>query len=122
MKYLVTVNGEKYEVEVESATGQAAAPVQPAPQPVVQPQPTAVQQPTAAAPAGGEQIKSPLPGVILDVKIAAGDQVKKGQVIFIIEAMKMENEIMSPVDGVVTQVAIAKGASVNTGDLLAVIS
>ena len=101
-KYRVNVNGTVYEVELEEITGGAAA----AP---------------ASAPAGGEQITSPMPGNILSVNVSAGDTVKKGQVLMILEAMKMENEIMSPCDGKVVSVSVAKGAAVESGTLLCVI-
>ena len=84
------------------------------------PVPAAIPAPAAApAPvAGGEKINAPMPGNILDVKVAAGQMVKKGDVLVILEAMKMENEIMAPRDGKVAQVACTKGATVNTGDVL----
>ena len=75
----------------------------------------------SSAPAGGEQITSPMPGNILSVNISAGDTVKKGQVLMILEAMKMENEIMSPCDGKVVSVSVSKGAAVESGTLLCVI-
>ena len=111
-KYRVNVNGTVYEVELEEITGAApaaapvAAPAAPAP---------------ATAPAGGEKIAAPMPGTILSVNVAAGDAVKKGQVLMILEAMKMENEIMAPCDGTVTSVAAAKGAAVESGALLCTI-
>lgn len=107
-KYRVNVNGTTYEVEVEEMTeapAQAAAPVSAAP----------------AAPAEGEQITSPMPGNILDVRVAPGVAVKAGQVLMILEAMKMENEIMCPKDGRVASVNVTKGAAVETGTLLCVI-
>ena len=106
-KYKVNVNGTVYEVEIEEMTGApAAAPVAAAP----------------AAPAGaGERVAAPMPGNILSVNVAAGDTVKKGQVLMILEAMKMENEIMAPCDGRVTAVAVAKGAAVESGALLCTI-
>lgn len=135
MKYIVTINNKEYEVEVEK--GQAAvlgmktvsapvntafqaapAPVSAAPAPAVQ-APAASPAPVAAA--SGEAIKAPMPGTILDIKVTAGTKVKKGQVLVILEAMKMENEIVAPVDGTVAQIQAVKGSSVNTGDLLAVI-
>ncbi|RCX08898.1 biotin-dependent enzyme [Anaerobacterium chartisolvens] len=130
MKYIVTINNKNYEVEVEK--GQAtvvgttqtvavaakpveqAAPVPAAP--AAAPAAAAVQQSVA-----GEPVKAPMPGVILDIKVSSGASVKKGDVLFILEAMKMENEITAPKDGVVAQISAAKGASVVTGDLLAVL-
>ncbi|HHT65450.1 MAG: biotin/lipoyl-containing protein [Caldicoprobacterales bacterium] len=135
MKYIVTINNKKYEVEVEKGQANlinvedAAAPVvvQAAPQTQAAPAPVAQQAaPAAPAPApsasvaatSGEPVKAPMPGTILDIKVSSGQTVKSGEVLFILEAMKMENEIMAPVDGVV-QVVAAKGATVNTGDVLA---
>ena len=112
-KYRVTVNGTAYEIELEELTGAAPAA---APAAATAPAPAA-----AAAPAGGEQVTSPMPGTILSVNVAAGDAVKRGQVLMILEAMKMENEIMCPRDGVVASVNISKGASVESGTLLCVI-
>ena len=107
-KYKVNVNGTVYEVEIEEMTGAPAA------------APAAA--PVAAAPAGdGERVAAPMPGNILSVNVAAGDTVKKGQILMILEAMKMENEIMAPCDGKVTSVAVAKGASVESGTLLCTI-
>ncbi|MBP3632207.1 MAG: acetyl-CoA carboxylase biotin carboxyl carrier protein subunit, partial [Oscillospiraceae bacterium] len=77
--------------------------------------------PVAVAPAGGEKVTAPMPGNILAVNVAAGDTVKRGQVLLILEAMKMENEIMAPRDGKVTAVAVAKGAAVESGALLCTI-
>ena len=133
-KYIVTVNGTGYEVIVEEAAlganyvapvatpAPAAAPA-PAPAPAATPAPAAA---PAAAPApvvagDGEKVNAPLPGNILDVKVASGASVKKGDLLCILEAMKMENEIVAPIDGTVVTVAATKGSSVNTGDLLFVI-
>ena len=113
-KYRVTVNGTAYEIELEELTG--AAPT-PAPAPAAAPAPA----PAAAAPAGGEQVTSPMPGTILSINVAAGDTVKRGQVLMILEAMKMENEIMCPCDGKVASVNTSKGSSVESGTLLCVI-
>lgn len=115
-KYRVNVNGTVYEVELEEITGggTAAAPAAAA-------APVATPAAPASAPAGGEQITSPMPGNILSVNVAAGDTVKKGQVLMILEAMKMENEIMSPCGGKVVSVSVAKGAAVESGTLLCVI-
>lgn len=110
-KYRVTVNGTAYEIELEELTGAAPAPAAAAPAPA----------PAAAAPAGGEQVTSPMPGTILDVKVSQGASVKKGDVLMILEAMKMENEIMCPCDGKVASIHAAKGAAVESGTLLCVI-
>ena len=114
-KYRVTVNGTVYEVDVEDISGAApvAAPAAaPAAAPVAAP---------VSAPAGGEQVTSPMPGNILAVNVAAGDTVRKGQVLMILEAMKMENEIMCPCDGKIVSVSVTKGATVESGTLLCVI-
>lgn len=110
-KYVVNVNGTKYEIEIESIDGAAAAAQAPAQAPAAAP---------VAASGEGEAINAPMPGTILDVKVANGQTVKKGDVLMILEAMKMENEIMSPCDGTVTSV-IAKGTSVETGASLCTI-
>jgi glutaconyl-CoA/methylmalonyl-CoA decarboxylase subunit gamma len=110
-KYRVTVNGTAYEVELEELTG--AAPAAPA----AAPAPAAAQ----AAPAGGEQVVSPMPGTILSVSVAAGARVTRGQVLMILEAMKMENEIMCPRDGTVVSVGASKGMAVESGTPLCVI-
>ncbi len=111
-KYRVNVNGTAYEIELEELTGAAPAPAA---------APAAAPAPAAAAPAGGEQVTSPMPGTILDVKVAQGAAVKKGDVLMILEAMKMENEIMCPCDGKVASIHAAKGAAVESGTLLCVI-
>ena len=110
-KYRVNVNGTVYEVELEDITGSA-----PAAAPVAAP---AAAPAAPAAPAGaGEKIAAPMPGNILAVNVAVGDSVKKGQVLMVLEAMKMENEIMCPCDGKVTSVNVSKGSTVETGTLL----
>ena len=112
-KYRVTVNGTVYEVELEEITG--AAPATPAPA-------ADKPAPAPAAPAGeGERITSPMPGTILSVNVIPGQSVRKGDVLMILEAMKMENEIMCPRDGVVGSVQAAKGAAVESGTLLCVL-
>ncbi len=112
-KYRVTVNGTAYEIELEELTGAAPAPAAAAPAPAP--------APAAAAPAGGEQVASPMPGTILDIKVSQGASVKKGDVLMILEAMKMENEIMCPCDGKVASINTSKGAAVESGTLLCVI-
>ncbi len=108
-KYKVNVNGTVYEVEIElmdenAVSSASAAPAASAP----------VQTDTAA----GEAVSAPMPGTILAVNATAGQDVKKGDVLFILEAMKMENEIMAPRDGKVSAVNVAKGAAVESGTVL----
>lgn len=127
MIYNVIINNKEYEVEVDK--GQAnllktndVIHLEPVVQTVkseIQPVQTTV--PTASTNIGGESIKSPLPGTILDIKVSTGAKVKRGQLLLIIEAMKMENEIVAPKDGIVSQVIVSKGANVATNDLLMVI-
>ncbi len=114
--YKVTVNGTAYEITLEAidAADVKAAPVAPA----AAPAPAA---PVAAAPAGGESVTAPMPGNILDVKVANGAAVKKGDVLVILEAMKMENEIVAPCDGTVN-VVVTKGSSVETGAVICTIA
>ncbi len=111
-KYKVTVNGTAYEIELEDITGTAAA------NKAASPAAPKVAAPAPAAPTGnGETVNSPMPGNILSVNVKVGDAVKKGDVLMILEAMKMENEIMSPCDGTVKSV-VASGISVETGTVL----
>lgn len=118
MKQLkITVNGKAYDVTVEEQ-GVASAPVAAAPVAAPAPAPTAA----PAAAGEGEKINAPMNGNIVDVKVAAGQQVKKGDVLVILEAMKMENEIMAPNDGTVTAVCVAKGETVDTGKTLVTIA
>ena len=130
MKYKVTLNGKTYEVEVEKgkailldeyealAPAPAAAPAAAAP----------AAAPIAAAPAApvnlaaGETVAAPMPGNILRIDVNQGDVVKSGQVLVILEAMKMENEIVAPKDGTVAQIVTSKGAVVDTGSPLVIIA
>ena len=120
MKYYnITVNGVAYSVSVEE-TAAGAAPVAAAPAAPKAPAAPAA-APKAAAPAaaaGAVTVKAPMPGNILDVKVAAGASVKAGDVLVILEAMKMENEIVAPQDGTVASVNVNKGDTVNSGDVL----
>ncbi len=113
-KYRVNVNGSLYEIEVEEmdASAVSAAPAAPA----------APKAPVAAAPAAGAQVKAPMPGNILDVKVQAGQAVKKGDVLVILEAMKMENEIQAPCDGKITGMNVRKGDTVETQALICTIA
>ena len=137
MKYKVTLHGKTYEVEVEAgkamlvdeyaayapAAAPAAAPVA-APAPAAAPAPTAAPAP-AAAPASlaaGETVSSPMPGNILSVNVTQGQAVKAGDILVILEAMKMENEIVAPRDGTVAQVVTSKGSVVDTGAPLVVLA
>ena len=104
-KFQITVNGTAYEVEVEEI-GAAAAPALVAAAPV------------AAAPAGGTVITCPMPGTIIDIKVAAGDAVAEGQILVVFEAMKMENEIVAPCAGTVASINVNKGDSVDSGSVL----
>ena len=122
MKYIVTMNGNRFEVEVERvspfhqltreeiASRAAAAPAAP------------VAAPAAPAPAGGAQIVCPMLGTVLAVKAAQGAAVKAGQTVFVVEAMKMENEIVAPVDGTLSQVLVKQGDTVDTDQVMATIS
>ncbi|MBR4287520.1 MAG: acetyl-CoA carboxylase biotin carboxyl carrier protein subunit [Clostridia bacterium] len=136
MKYNVTLNGKIYEVDVTETdaivTGisqvpvMAAAPVAPVAAPVAAPAVEAAPEAPAApaapvAVADGTQIKAPMPGTVLAVKKNVGDAVKAGDVVVVLEAMKMENDIVAPCDGTVKSINAPKGSTVNTDDVLAVI-
>ena len=108
-KFLVNVNGTSYEVEVEEISGEVKAPA------------TAAAEPRPAAPAAGgaaETISAPMPGTIVGINIKVGDSFKRGQVLIVLEAMKMENEILAPRDGRVVAINTSKGSNVNSGDVL----
>ena len=119
-KYTITVNGTAYEVEVEDMGG-AAAP-KAAPAPAAAPAPKAAAPAPAAKPvaAGAATISAPMPGKVMEVKVKAGDAVKAGDVLMILEAMKMQNEIMAPADGTISDVRISAGQTVGTGDVMIV--
>lgn len=121
--YNIVVNGNAYEVQVEelgaSVESVAKPQSQSAPQPAVK---KATPKKAPAAPTGGSgSIPAPMPGTISDVKVSVGQSVAKGDILLILEAMKMENEILAPVDGTVKEVKVTKGASVSSGDLLVTI-
>lgn len=121
--YRITVNGTSYDVSVEELAGgvaPVAAPVAAAP--VAAPAPAAPAPAAKSAGAGSIKVASPMPGKILDVKAKVGDAVKKGQVILILEAMKMENEVVAPEDGTVASIDVASGATVEAGDTLATLN
>lgn len=131
MKYTITLNNKTYEVEVEAGKAMllseydAVAPAAPAaaaaPAPVAA-APAAAPVAAPVAVAAGETIAAPMPGTILRVSVSQGQNVKAGDILCVLEAMKMENEITAPRDGVVAQVVTAKGSSVNTGDVLVVLA
>ena len=132
MKYVVTLNGKKYDVEVNeseavitsvSNAAPAAAPVAPV---AAAPAPAASTAPSAPAAVvgtavSGTQITSPMPGTILTLNVAEGQAVKAGDVVLILEAMKMENEIVAPCDGTIKQLLVSKGSTVDTDQILAVL-
>lgn len=134
-KFNVTVNGKAYAVEVEEVgSGQPVFTYAPAPQvaPVQQaaPAPQAPPAPKAApapapqassAPVAGELMEAPMPGTILDIKVSEGQAVKAGDIILILEAMKMENELVAPIDGTIAKIHTSKGTAVSTGDALVTI-
>ena len=129
MKYKVTLNGRTYEVEVDAGQAMLTDEYEayaPAPAAPVAAAPAAA--PAAAAPAAptvtaaGEPVNSPMPGTILRVEVSQGAAVKEGQLLVVLEAMKMENEILAPKDGTVAQVVVQKGSHVETGSPLIVLA
>ena len=120
MKYKVTLNGRTYEVEVEAGKAMLLdeyEAIVPTAAPVAAP----VAAPAAAAPVAGEAVTAPMPGNILKVNVTAGQAVKEGDVLVVLEAMKMENEILAPKACTVKQVLVSKGATVDTGATLVVL-
>lgn len=142
--FRITVDGQAYDVAVEelgSSTHATAPAARPAPTAPAAPRPAAAApapraaapksapapkaapapKPAAAVSGGGNSISAPMPGVVLNVLVSEGQEVKSGDVLLILEAMKMENEVTAPADGTVKELAVTKGTSVNTGDLMVVI-
>lgn len=116
--YTITVNGTPYNVTVEEGTS-SAAPVASAPAPAAAPAPQAAPKAAPApAAAGSIKVDAPMPGNILDVKVSNGTAVKAGQVLVILEAMKMENEIVAPQDGTVASINVNKGDTVEAGQTI----
>lgn len=146
MKYIATINGKRYEVEVERVEGyksldrngvaapkapalastapvqRPAAPAPAAPAPAAAPAPVAAPAPAAAPAAGATTVEAPMPGKVLDVKVTAGQVVKYGDVVAIMEAMKMETEIVAPADGTVSQILVKAGDPVDTGAAMVVLN
>ena len=132
-KFNVTVNGTAYDVEVNEVKGAAPAPAPkaapaaaPKAAPAAAPAPKAAPAPAPAAaaapvPAGAETVKAPMPGKILSVAVSAGQAVKKGETLLILEAMKMQNEIAAPHDAVVSEVRVSANQTVSTGDDMVVL-
>ena len=132
MIYIVKINDKEYEVEVEKGVASiikttAVQSIPPALAPVSAAMETQTTQATAktshgtAAKPNQETVSAPMPGTIMEIKVNQGVEVKKGDSLVLLEAMKMENEIVAPLDGVIVQICVAKGASVSTGDPLVVI-
>lgn len=119
-RFNVTVNGKSYDVAVEEITdGSAPVITAPAPAPSAPAKPAPA--PSAPVKGEGESVSAPMSGTILDVKANVGDTVSKGQVIMVLEAMKMENDIVSPCDGKITSILVKKGDTVSPSDTLATV-
>jgi len=132
-KFIVNVNGKQYEVEVEEVTSKETSTIKQipavqdepkserlAPQPKAEPTPKEEKKQVQVS-QGAEVVIAPMPGTILNINVNEGDTVKEGQILLILEAMKMENEILAPRDGKVVSIPVTKGSSVNTGDQLVII-
>ncbi|MDP8236175.1 MAG: biotin/lipoyl-containing protein [Candidatus Erginobacter occultus] len=120
-KFNVRVNGKSYQVEVEEDVARPAAAAAPPPPRTAPPPAPAPQVAPPPVPAGGGNVTSPMPGTILAIKVKVGDTIAQGEILLILEAMKMENEIPAPVAGKIASIAVEKGAVVSSGDPLLVI-
>lgn len=118
--YRITVNGNVYDVTVEETGATASAPV--APVASAAPKAAPAKAPAATGTQGATKVNAPMPGKILSVKVKVGAAVKKGDVILILEAMKMENEVVAPADGTIASVDVNEGATVEAGDVLATLN
>ena len=116
--YRITVNGVAYDVTVEELGAAASAPVAAPVERKVNPTPAAAPAPAASAPAGGTPVNAPMPGTIVRVNVKAGDSIKKGDVLMVLEAMKMENDICAPADGTVLSVQAVQGEAVTADAVL----
>jgi len=123
-KFIINVNGKSYDVEVTEVSdnqpkveSQVAVPA-PVSAPAAPKASVKNEQPAANAPAGAVKITAPMPGTILKVNVEQGQSIKKGQVVLILEAMKMENEIVAPSDGVIASINVSRGSKVNAGELM----
>ncbi len=116
-KYNITVNGKTYDVAVEEANGsQPSAPAAPVAAPAAKPA-----APAPAANVSGTEVKSPMPGTVLDVKVNVGDTIEKGSPVIVLEAMKMENDVVASESGKIASINVKKGDSLESGSLIAVI-
>ncbi len=130
-KFQVTVNGNVYEVEVEevggsfaptTAVAEVATAVAPAPKATPAPAPAAPKAAPVAVPSNATKVQSPMPGKIVDIKVSNGQAVKEGDVVAVLEAMKMENEIVAPCNGTVASINVSVGTMVETNDVIATIN
>ncbi|MGX4599685.1 biotin/lipoyl-containing protein [Faecalimicrobium sp. JNUCC 81] len=127
-KYNITVNGNTYDVEVEELKSEGVSvsreKIKPQSTPIPQVSKSLAPKPQVSPQSGGGSgsVNAPMPGTINDVRVKVGDSVKKGQILLILEAMKMENEIMASCDGTISGISVSKGASVSAGDVLVTIA
>ncbi len=120
--YRITVNGTAYDVAVEELGGSVAPAASIPAAPAAQAAPAPAAAPAASSAAGSITVTSPMPGKILAVKASVGQAVKKGEVVLILEAMKMENEVVAPEDGTIASIDVAVGSAVEAGDTLATLN